>query len=58
VGAALKNGLFVYPTTGMAGAAGGDGIMITPPFVIGPAEIGYIVENLRIALDEVHGASS
>ncbi len=56
VGAALKNGLFVYPTSGMAGAAGGDGVMITPPFVIGPAEIDYIVGSLRAALDDVLAA--
>ncbi|MBV8056399.1 MAG: aspartate aminotransferase family protein [Deltaproteobacteria bacterium] len=54
IGAALKHGLFVYPTSGMAGKAGGDGVMVTPPFVIGPPEIDYIVQNLRAALDEVH----
>jgi adenosylmethionine-8-amino-7-oxononanoate aminotransferase len=53
IGAALKHGLFVYPSTGMAGIAGGDGVMVAPPFVIGDAEIGYIVRNLRGALDEV-----
>ena len=54
IGAALKHGLFVYPTSGMAGKAGGDGVMVTPPFVVGPPEIDYIVRNLRTALDEVH----
>jgi adenosylmethionine-8-amino-7-oxononanoate aminotransferase len=54
IGAALKHGLFAYPTSGMAGTAGGDGVMVTPPFVIGPPEIDYIVSNLRTALDEVH----
>jgi hypothetical protein len=53
VGAALEHGLFVYPSVGMAGAAGGDGVMVTPPFVIGPSEIEYIVRNLRAALDQV-----
>jgi adenosylmethionine-8-amino-7-oxononanoate aminotransferase len=38
----------------MAGKAGGDGVMVTPPFVIGEPEIDYIVRNLRSALDEVH----
>jgi adenosylmethionine-8-amino-7-oxononanoate aminotransferase len=52
--AALKHGLFVYPSTGMAGPAGGDGVMVTPPFVIGAAEVDYIVHNLRTALDEVY----
>ena len=54
VGAALKHGLFVYPTTGMAAKAGGDGVMVTPPFMIGLPEIEYIVENLRTAFNEVH----
>jgi adenosylmethionine-8-amino-7-oxononanoate aminotransferase len=54
IGAALQRGLFIYPTSGMAGKAGGDGVMVTPPFVIGPPEIDYIVANLRTALDEVH----
>jgi adenosylmethionine-8-amino-7-oxononanoate aminotransferase len=53
IGAALKHGLFVYPTSGMAGRAGGDGVMVTPPFVIGQPEIDYIVDKLRTALDEV-----
>ena len=35
VAAGLKRGLFVYPATGMAGPAGGDAMMVTPPFVIG-----------------------
>jgi adenosylmethionine-8-amino-7-oxononanoate aminotransferase len=56
IGAALRHGLFVYPTSGMAGKAGGDGVMVTPPFVIGSPEIEYIVRNLRAALDEVHSA--
>jgi adenosylmethionine-8-amino-7-oxononanoate aminotransferase len=54
IAAALQHGLFVYPTSGMAGKAGGDGVLVTPPFVIGPPEIDYIVTNLRAALDEVH----
>jgi adenosylmethionine-8-amino-7-oxononanoate aminotransferase len=53
IGAALKHGLFVYPTSGMAGKAGGDGVMITPPFIIGPLEINYIIENLSAAFDDV-----
>jgi adenosylmethionine-8-amino-7-oxononanoate aminotransferase len=52
--AAMKHGLFVYPASGMAGRAGGDTVMVTPPFVIGEAEIEYIVNNLRTALDEVY----
>jgi adenosylmethionine-8-amino-7-oxononanoate aminotransferase len=54
VEAALKHGLFVYPTSGMAGKAGGDGVMVTPPFVIGSTEIDYIVRTLRAVFDEIH----
>ena len=54
IGAALAHGLFVYPSVGMAGEAGGDGVLVTPPFVIGAAELYYIVRNLRSALDDVH----
>lgn len=54
VDAALKQDLFVYPSLGMAGPVlGGDAVMVTPPFVIGPAEIDYIVRHLRSALDQV-----
>jgi len=50
---ALERGLFVYPARGMAGPAGGDAIMITPPFVIGDDEIGFITRTLRAAFDAV-----
>ena len=53
VAAGLKRGLFVYPATGMA-RPGGDAVMVTPPFVIGTAEIEYIVSRLRATLDDVH----
>lgn len=51
--AALKRGLFVYPAIGMAGREGGDALMITPPFVIGEAEVDFIVRTVRDALDDV-----
>jgi adenosylmethionine-8-amino-7-oxononanoate aminotransferase len=53
IDAALEQGLFVYPSRGMAGPAGGDAVMITPPFVIGDDEIGFITRTLRAAFDEV-----
>ena len=56
--AALKHDLFVYPSRGMAGSAGGDGVMITPPFVIGRDEAAFIINNLRLALDEVYPSLS
>jgi adenosylmethionine-8-amino-7-oxononanoate aminotransferase len=52
--AALKHGLFIYPSVGMAGKLGGDGVLVTPPFTIDQSESDFIVENLHVALDEVH----
>ena len=53
LGAAVRDGLFFYPATGMAGKAGGDAMMITPPFIISDAEIEFIVRTARAALDEI-----
>ena len=53
LGAAVRKGLFFYPATGMAGKAGGDAMMVTPPFVIGDAEIEFIIRTARAALDEI-----
>ena len=53
LGAAVKRGLFVYPSTGMAGPAGGDAIMITPPFIVNDNDIDFIVNTARAALDDV-----
>jgi len=53
VGAAVRRGVFFYPSTGMAGESGGDAIMIAPPFVIGDAEVDFIVRTLRAALDDI-----
>jgi adenosylmethionine-8-amino-7-oxononanoate aminotransferase len=53
LGAAVRKGLFFYPATGMAGKAGGDAMMITPPFTIGDAEIKFIISTARAALDEI-----
>lgn len=53
LGAALRRGLFFYPSSGMAGKAGGDAMMLTPPFVISEAEIEFLVLTAREALDEL-----
>jgi adenosylmethionine-8-amino-7-oxononanoate aminotransferase len=37
----------------MAGKAGGDAMMITPPFTIGDPEIEFIIRTARAALDEI-----
>jgi adenosylmethionine-8-amino-7-oxononanoate aminotransferase len=55
--AALRRGLFVYPSTGMAGDGRGDAVMITPPFVIGDQEIDFIIATLRAVFDEVWTAT-
>ena len=52
-GAAMKRGLFFYPSTGMAGPAGGDAMMITPPFIVDDNDIDFIVSTARAALDDV-----
>jgi adenosylmethionine-8-amino-7-oxononanoate aminotransferase len=52
--AAIKRGLFFYPSSGMAGSAGGDAMMITPPFVVDDRDIDFIVSTARAALDDVH----
>jgi adenosylmethionine-8-amino-7-oxononanoate aminotransferase len=54
LGEAVRRGMFFYPATGMAGAAGGDAMMIAPPFVIGDEEVEFIVNTARAALDEVY----
>jgi adenosylmethionine-8-amino-7-oxononanoate aminotransferase len=40
----------------MAGKAGGDAMMITPPFIIGDAEIEHIIRIGREALDEIRAS--
>jgi adenosylmethionine-8-amino-7-oxononanoate aminotransferase len=51
--AAMRRGLYVYPSTGMAGEGAGDAVMVAPPFVIGEPEIDFIATTLKSALDEV-----
>ncbi len=53
LGAAVKRGMFFYPSTGMAGPAGGDAMMITPPFIVNDNDIDFIVSTARAALDDV-----
>ncbi len=56
--AAVKRGLFFYPSTGMAGPAGGDAMMITPPFIVDDNDIDFIVSTARAALDDVQPESA
>ena len=53
LGAALRRGLFFYPSNGMAGNGAGDAMMLTPPFVIGDPEIEFIVRTAHDALEEI-----
>lgn len=53
LGAAMRRGLFFYPSSGMAGDGAGDTAMITPPFVIGEEEVEFIVTTLKAAIDDV-----
>ena len=51
--AAVRRGLFFYPSNGMGPDRNGDAAMITPPFVIGDAEVEFIATTLHAALDDV-----
>ncbi len=53
LGASVRRGLFFYPSSGIAGEAGGDAIMLTPPFVVGDAEVEFMVSTVKAALEEV-----
>src|ERR1700731_867858 len=45
LGVAVRKGLFFYPATGMAGKAGGEAMMITPPFTIGNPKTQLIIST-------------
>jgi adenosylmethionine-8-amino-7-oxononanoate aminotransferase len=53
LGAAVRRGLFFYPSSGMAGNGRGDGMIFSPPFVVGDSEIEFMVRTARDALDEI-----
>jgi adenosylmethionine-8-amino-7-oxononanoate aminotransferase len=52
--AARERGVCLYPSVGMAGEQGGDGVMIAPPLIVGEAEVELIVAALRDSLDLIH----
>ena len=56
--AARDAGLVVWPNVGHADGTNGDLIMIAPPFVIQPGEIGEIVSRLGSAIERVEGRGS
>jgi len=49
-------GLLVYPCPGIVDGVVGDSIMMVPPLVISPAEIGMLVDRLDRAVENVSRA--
>ena len=50
--ALYEQGVLLYKSVGMAGIDG-DGLIVSPPFVITEAEIDHVVDSLRMALRTV-----
>ncbi|GMV02382.1 MAG: aspartate aminotransferase family protein [Burkholderiaceae bacterium] len=48
---AMARGLLVYPMGGTIDGQRGDHVLLAPPFIVTPVEIGQIVERLGEALD-------
>ena len=46
-------GLLVYPCAGIIDGAVGDSILMVPPLVISPEEIGLLVDRLDAAIERV-----
>lgn len=55
VGAAMEHGLILYPVTGCADGADGDGVLLGPPLVIGSDEVTELVERLTASITAVLG---
>jgi adenosylmethionine-8-amino-7-oxononanoate aminotransferase len=49
---ATQRGLLVYPIQGCVDGMSGDHVLIAPPAVINPEQIGWAVEQLRQAIDQ------
>ena len=49
--AALERGLAVYPSGGTLDGVRGDHLIVAPPYIVTPAELGTIVERLGAAVD-------
>lgn len=50
--AALRRGLGCYPGGGTLDGVRGDHVLLAPPYIVSPAEIGTIVDRLGDALDD------
>ncbi|MCB1547183.1 MAG: aspartate aminotransferase family protein [Hyphomicrobiaceae bacterium] len=49
---AMENGLICYPMGGTAGEAGGDHVLLAPPFIISDGELAELTDKLALTLDE------
>ena len=56
--AAARRGLLVYPMQGCVDGERGDHLLLAPPAVISPQEIGWAVERLAAAIDEAAGGET
>ena len=56
--AAARRGLLVYPMQGCVDGERGDHLLLAPPAVISPQEIGWAVEQLAAAIGEVAGSET
>ncbi len=50
---AMENGLIIYPVTGCADGARGDGVLICPPLIINGEEIAFLIEQLQRTLLQI-----
>ena len=50
---AMENGLIIYPVTGCADGARGDGVLICPPLTINGEEISFLIEQLQKTLLQI-----
>jgi adenosylmethionine-8-amino-7-oxononanoate aminotransferase len=53
---AAARGLMVYPGSGTVDGTAGDHILLAPPYTISDDQIGFIIENLHLAIDAAIGA--
>ena len=53
--AAARRGLLVYPMQGCVDGECGDHLLLAPPAIISPEEIGWAVEQLAAAIEEASG---
>ena len=50
--AAMARGLMVYPMGGTIDGQRGDHVLVAPPFIVTPEQIGEIVDRLGSAIDD------